>query len=122
MTYESDIDKILKAIGRPVKFHFPPPEGSREGILKDRSVIPSDPSTSGVLYWDVVDLIIFREEEEKEWIRIGYYRKPKDKLVFAGQTTITEPIRNWKRILTQAAKEKLWFRKLLLEVVMELDK
>ncbi len=88
-------------------------------MLKDRSVIQSDPN-SKVPYWDVVDLIEFPEEKESEWIRIGYYRKPKDKLIWASQTTITESISVWKRILTQAAKEKSWFRELLLGVVMEL--
>jgi len=118
MTDEPDISKMLKPIGKPVTFRYPNNEGDKKGILKDRSVIPSDPNND-VPYWDVVDLIEF-PEEELEWIRIGYYRKPKDRLVWAGQTTITEPISVWKRILTQTAREKSWFRRLLLDVVMEL--
>ena len=118
MTDESDLDKMLRPIGGPVTFQYP--EGVKKGILKDRSVIQSDP-TNEVPYWDVVDLIEFPEENEsKVWIRIGYYRKPKDKLIWASQTTITEPVTVWKRILTQAAKEKSWFRNLLLDVAMEL--
>jgi hypothetical protein len=124
MTDESDIDKILKAVGKPVKFKYPPPEGYKVGILKERSVIPSTNKENEVPYWSVVDLIEFpvKEEAVRKRIRIGYYRKPKDRLVWASQTTAASPIHIWKRILTQAAKEKSWFRDLLLEVVMELDK
>lgn len=116
--------KILEAIGRRVEFQYPPPKGSIVGILKDRSVIPSTNQENEVPYWSVVDLIEFPNEEEagKLRLRIGYYRKPKDRLVFASQTTIASPIHIWKRILTQAAKEKSWFRDLLREVIMELDK
>jgi len=73
-----------------------------------------------VPYWDVVDLIEFEGEAEREWIRIGYYRRPKDRLVWASHTTITEPIGVWKRVLVQAAREKPWFLKLLREVMEEL--
>ncbi len=120
MTNESDIyRKILKPVGNPVKFHYPNDEGDKKGILKDRSIVPGNPD-NGVPYWDVVDLIEFPEEKESEWIRIGYYRKPKDKLNWASQTTIAEPISVWKRVLTQVAREKPWFRQLLLDVMMEL--
>lgn len=73
-------------------------------------------------YWDVVDLIKFDDEEEP-WIRIGYYRMPPKtmRLNFAGQTTITEPVSVWKKLLVKAA-EKEWFRKLLDEVTEELKK
>ena len=60
-------------------------------------------------YGDVVDLIEFPDEPQPEWIRIGYYRKPKDRLVWASQTTITEPVETWKELLVHAAKEKMWF-------------
>lgn len=43
--------------------------------------ITSATETVGVPYWDVVDLIEFPAEPEPLWIRIGYYRKPKDHLV-----------------------------------------
>ncbi|MBA4390930.1 MAG: hypothetical protein C0399_08330, partial [Syntrophus sp. (in: bacteria)] len=75
-----------------------------------------------VPYWDVVDLIEFKDEQEPEWIRIGYYRKPKDKLNWGSQTTITEPVSEWKKILVNAAKEKKWFRDLLEDVTKELNK
>ncbi len=72
-----------------------------------------------IQYWDIVDLIEFKDEAEK-WIRIGYYRQSKGRLIFAGQTTITEPISMRKSILLNAAKEKEWFRDLLEEVVNDL--
>jgi hypothetical protein len=66
-------------------------------------------------------LIGFQDEAEPEWIRIGYYRLPKeDRLVWASQTTITEPVGVWKRILVHAASEKPWFLELLREVIAEL--
>ena len=108
---------ILSRIGKPVKFTYPEPEPSKCGRLKDRAVIHSSEST--VPYWDIIDLIEFPDEPEglRKWIRIGYYRKPKDRLIFAGQTTITEPIKTWRKLLIHAAKEKPWFRKLLEEAL-----
>jgi hypothetical protein len=122
MNDEVVISKILGRIGSKVAFTYPVPEGNKEGILKDRVVIPSVNEENEVPYWDVVDLIEFSHEKEKEWIRIGYYRKPKDKLIFASQTTITEPISIWKKIFMTAAQEKPWFRDLLFDVVNELKK
>jgi hypothetical protein len=111
---------MLAPIGEEVSFNFPGNEGSMKGTLKDRVVITTEPNIAGVLYWDVVDLISFSGETEP-WIRIGYYRKSKDRLVWAGQTTITETEVGWKRILLQAAREKEWFRRLLEEVCRKLN-
>ena len=112
----------MKPVGRGVSFQYPGNEGHKKGRLKDRVIIPSNPGSTGVPYWDVVDLIEFPEESEPEWIRIGYYRKPKDHLVWGSQTTITEPIAVWKRILVEAAKKKKWFRALLKDVMREIEK
>jgi len=113
-------EQILKPIGKEVKFTYPPAEGCKKGFLKDRAVI-SSPGSTGVPYWDVVDLIEFPGEPEPQWIRIGYYRMPKDRLVWGSQTTITEPIGTWKKLLVHAAREKGWFRKLLNEVMEEVE-
>jgi hypothetical protein len=43
-------------------------------------------------------------------------------LIWASQTTITEPVSIWKRILVKATQEKKWFRDLLEEVMKELKK
>jgi hypothetical protein len=115
------VEKILGRIGSFVKFKYPGNEGDKHGVLKDRAVIYSAASTE-VPYWDFVDLIEFAGEPEKEWIRIGYYRKPKERLVYGSQTTITEPITVWKDLLIHAAREKPWFKKLLDDVMVELKK
>jgi hypothetical protein len=113
--------KILSCVGKRVSFKFPGNEGDRHGILKARTVVDSINAPETVPYWDVVDLIEFKDEEEPNWLRIGYYRKPKDRLVWGSQTTITEPISVWKRILVSAAKEQPWFRDLLDCVMTELN-
>ncbi len=112
--------RILSAIGRRVKFQYPGTEGDKHGILKDRAVVDSTNAPRTVPYWDVVDLIEFNGEAEPDWIRIGYYRKPAEKLNWGSQTTITEPVSVWKRMLIEAGKKK-WFRDLLDEVMNELN-
>jgi len=93
------------------------------GVLKDRYVICTTPTRGGVKYWDVVDLIEFQDEREL-FIRVGYYRMRRDEPQprFAGQTTITETVSQWKRILIETAREKEWFRRLLEEVCRQLKK
>jgi hypothetical protein len=55
-------------------------------------------------------------------MRIGYYRKPKSgHLTWGSQTTITEPITVWKKLLVQTAREKPWFMGLLNDVMGELQ-
>lgn len=115
------ISKINSCIGKKVSFKFPGNEGDKHGILKDRAVIRSINAEGKVPYWDVVDLIEFKDEKDPEWIRVGYYRKPGDRLNWGSQTTITEPIYIWKRILVETAKTKPWFRELLNEVMAEID-
>ncbi len=115
-----EIMKILSCIGKKVSFRYPGNEGDKFGVLKDRAVVENTNNVSDVPYWDVVDLIEFKGEKEPQWIRIGYYRKPKQSLNWGSQTTITEPISIWKKILVNAAREKKWFRKLLEDVMDEL--
>jgi hypothetical protein len=116
---ENDVLKKIKScIGNKVSFKYPGDEGEKNGKLKDRVVIKSD-SEGEIPYWDVVDLIDF-EGQKEPWMRIGYYRKPKDKLNWGSQTTITEPISVWKKILVNSAKEMPWFRTLLNDVMKEI--
>ena len=112
-----EVGRILSCIGNKVTFKYP--EGDRTGILVDRMVIESANEDGAVPYWDVVDLMEFEKEKEK-WLRIGYYRKPKKSLVFGGQTSITETISIWKKILVITAREKKWFRDILVDVMKEL--
>jgi len=111
--------QILGKIGSRVTFLYPAAEGNAEGTLRDRYVLPVS-SRGNVPYWDVIDLIDFPNEPVRDWIRVGYYRKPGDRLVWGSQTTITEPVATWKRLLVGAAREKRWFRELVEEVVREL--
>ena len=117
---QNEVTKIKSRIGKKVSFKYPGNEGDKHGILKDRAVIESDNVIGKVPYWDVVDLIKFKDEKKPEWIRIGYYRKPSDRLNWGSQTTITEPISVWKNILINTAKEKKWFRDLLNDVIKEI--
>lgn len=116
-----ETEQILSRIGMKVAFKYPGLEGDKHGLLKDRNVIESTNEPDTVPYWDVVDLIEFKNEKEKEWIRIGYYRKPGSKLNWGSQTTITEPISIWKKILINTAKEKKWFRELLIDVIEHIE-
>ena len=116
-----EIRKILDCIGRRVNYQYPGDERSQHGILKDRCVFES-PYGGDVPYWDVIDLIEFEGEKEPQCIRIGYYRKPKQKLNWGSQTTITETVSGWKGLLVKAAREKKWFRDLLEDVTRELNK
>ena len=122
MEDDTVIQKILKKIGKNVSFTYPGNEKGKEGLLRDRVVMPSNLGPKGIPYWDVVDLIEFPEEAELEWIRIGYYRmKQGERLRWGSQTTITEPIGVWKKLFVQAASEKPWFKKLLDDVMKELQ-
>jgi hypothetical protein len=116
------ITKIMEAVGRPVRFRYPAGEKHKIGLLVERAVVRNNPRTRGVPYWNVVDLIEFPHEKVPRWLRIGYYRKPKNRLQWGSQTTTTEPIETWKRILIEAARQKPWFRDLLIGVVAELKK
>ena len=115
------VEKILSRIGKRVLYKYPGDEGERRGVLKDRAVVSAGRNPTGVHYWHIVDLIEFSGYREC-WIRIGYYRRPKERLVFAGQTTSTHRVSQWKHLLVKAAREKKWFRKLLEDVAEELKK
>lgn len=115
-----EIKKILSCVGKPVHFTFPPGEPAQRGVLKERTVFVS-PYGGTVPYWDVVDLIEFEGQNEPEFIRIGYYRKPGKRLNWGSQTTITETVSGWKGLLVKAAREQKWFRKLLDDVMKELQ-
>jgi hypothetical protein len=108
--------KLMEAVGKRVAFNYPGGKGNQRGVLKDRVVSWSGPSPSGADYWDVVDLIEFHGDRHRYWIRIGYYRHRhvEDKIGWASQTTITEPVHIMKRLLARAAKEKDWFRRVLV--------
>jgi hypothetical protein len=109
-------DRIKSAIGKPVRYKYPPGESPRFGVLEDRAVLRSNAAyLNEVPYWDVVDLIEFGREK---WLRVGYYRMPKQgKLHWASQTTLTDRIGTWEKLLVHAAREKPWFREMLERVM-----
>lgn len=103
-------------IGKPVNFKYPKGEGHKAGKLVDRVVI-FDRENDLVVYWNMIDLIRFKDEEE-DWLRITYYRykKKEGKWVFAGQTSISDPISDFIGLFVKAIKEKEWIRSLFREV------
>lgn len=121
LTEKEAREKMLRPIGKQVKFKYPGEEGRKEGILKDRAIVWSGHGQQGVKYWDVVDLIEFRGEKHRLWIRIGYYRQIKNRLVWASQFTITEPIAIWQRLILSAAREKPWFGTIIKNAASKLN-
>jgi hypothetical protein len=113
-------EKILSKVGDKVHFGYPGNEQDKDGRLKDRVIIDSINEAGKVSYYDVVDLIEFKGEPEPLWLRIGYYRTPNNNLIWGSQTTITEPLSVWKKIIVQAAKEKDWFKQLLIDALKEI--
>ena len=111
--------KIMSRVGKKVSFKYPGSEGDKNGVLKKRTVVDSINAQRDAHYWDVIDLIEF-EGETEPWLRIGYYRKTKMHLIWGSQTTITEPISIWKKVLVGAAREQIWFRDMLESVMKEL--
>jgi len=114
------VERIMSRVGKTVRFKYPV-NGKTitvKGVLKDRVVVEA-PSWSGIPYpyYDVVDLIEFEIEGRKfEALRFGYYRVKNGRLNWASQTTLTEPLEVWKKILITACRRP-WFRRLLEEVL-----
>jgi hypothetical protein len=111
---KTQIHELLRrAINKRVAFNYPGGKGNKRGTLKDRAIVSSGVGSSGAHYWDVVDLIEFPDEGHRRWIRLGYYRQVGDRILWASQTTITEPIHKMRRLLAEAAVQKRWFADLL---------
>ncbi len=112
------MEKILSRIGKKAIFVYPAGEKTLTGILKDRVVMLANADElDRVPYWDVVDLIQFNDQPEP-WLRFGYYRMPKNRLNWASQTTLTEPLSTWGKLLGKA-REKSWLRELLQGITRE---
>jgi hypothetical protein len=97
-----DETKVMAAVGGPVKFSYPVPAPTQRGRLTRRKIAWNDvePRIGGAFYCDVVDIIEFGGHDEPR-LRIGYYRlSPADeKLRWASQTTICEPLSIWRQML-----------------------
>jgi len=118
MGLSEEEEKILSRKGKKVYFKYPKPEPRFRGVLKDRCVMLA-PSWTGVPYWDVVDLIEFDEPKKFRALRFGYYRKSKGRLIWASQTTLTEPIITFKALFKKAVKEKEWFKRFVEDVLRD---
>jgi len=107
---------LYSKIGKPVKFKYPKKEGVKIGKLMDRVVV-FDSESDLVVYWNMIDLIKFDDEDE-DWLRITYYRykKKERRWVFAGQTSISDPISDFVELFVKAIKEKEWIRPLFREI------
>jgi len=119
---------LLSKIGEPVHFTYPEPPYHFKGTLKDRCVV-NDGGNASVTYWNMIDLIKF-ENQKEYWLRITYYRykkkaiPPKKRIgwVFAGQTSLSDPISHFEELFTTTVKEKAWIRPLFKKIVKECAK
>ena len=122
LTKEEQEEYLYNKIGDPVNFTYPKGEGDLSGKLLDRVVV-FDGEDDFVLYWNMIDLIEFSGEDE-DWLRLTYYRcKKKDRRwVFAGQTSISDPISCFEELFTKAIKSKVWMRHLFSNIYKQCKK
>lgn len=109
-------DYLLSKRGSPIRFTYPVGEEAKTGILQDRAVW-FDSEDEKVAYWNMVDLIAFDQEDEP-WLRITYYRykKQDNRWVFAGQTSISDPISSMVEFFSEVSRQRRWFRDFLEQV------
>jgi len=120
LSVEGQRQHLLEAPKDPkrnsVTFNYKSEKTKLKGKLKDRWVVldSDNPEKDDPIYWNLIDLIEF---ENKDWLRIGYYRYVKDTerlnftnknhhWVFAGQTALTDPIPKIITLFVETAKEK----------------
>ena len=103
-------------IGEEVNFTYPEPPYTLEGKLLDRYVVEGG-EDDWVTYWNMIDLIRF-ENEDENWLRITYYRykKKEKRWVFAGQTSMSNPISEFRELFVGAIKKKEWIRHFFTEI------
>jgi hypothetical protein len=113
---------LINKKGDPVVFTYPEPPYHLKGLLKDRHVTKGGEDDT-VAYWNVIDLIEFKGEDE-DWIRFTYYRykKKENKWVFAGQTSLSDPMSYFSELFENAVKEKKWIRPIFREVAEKCSK
>ena len=107
---------MLSKKGSSVVFSYPEPPYKLVGKLKDRIVVEAGEDKI-VAYWNLIDLIKF-ENEDEDWLRITYYRykKKEKRWVFAGQTSLSDPISEFEELFVRGIKEKHWIRSLIKNV------
>jgi hypothetical protein len=122
LTEKEQKEYLLSKIGTAVKFNYPEPNYPSEGILKERYVFKASEDDT-VVYWDLIDLIEFKNSEEN-WLRLTYYRYKKDESHwnFAGQTSLCEPISTFDKLFVNGIKERQWIRQFFRNIVKECAK
>ena len=122
LTREEQEAYLYSRRGEPVNFKYPEPPYFLRGKLLDRYVIAGG-EDEWVVYWNIIDLIQF-EGEDEDWLRITYYRykKKERKWVFAGQTSLSNPISGFIELFVKAVKEKEWIRPVFREVYKRCSK
>jgi hypothetical protein len=86
--------------------------------LEGRSGFKAPKEQGRATYWPVVDLLEY--QKQPELMRFGYYRGSSSQ--WGSQTTLAATLRVWKDLFVKAAREKKWFRKLLDDVMSELNR
>lgn len=119
LTDKEQKEYILSKIQKSVHFKYPEEPTNRKGVLLDRFVI-KDTEDNEVVYWNLIDLIKF-EHDEENWLRITYYRykKQQKRWVFAGQTSLSDPISKFEELFVNAIREKEWVRHLFKEILQK---
>jgi hypothetical protein len=125
LTEKEQKDYLLARVGDPVHFTYPEPPYDFEGALMDRFV-DKDGEDEYVTYWNIIDLIKFKGEDEN-WLRITYYRYKKKAIppkgrtgwVFAGQTSLTNPMSQFEELFTKATREKQWMKIFFREIIKQ---
>lgn len=116
LTEEEQREYLRSKINGTVNFTYPEPPYDFEGTLKDRFVDKSG-EDDYVTYWNIIDLIKFKDEEE-DWLRFTYYRYKKKAIppkkrtgwVSAGQTSLSNPMSQFEEFFVKAIKEKQWMK------------
>ena len=108
-TYPEKRNQSMKLDPKTGKFKL-------RGILEHRYAIEVEDFNS-VVYWYIIDSIRFEGETEL-WFRLTYYRylQNKSRWVFAGQTSLSGPIRNFVKLFASAVKESEHFRQFFKEI------
>jgi hypothetical protein len=122
LSESEQIEYLNSKIGKPVVFKYPEPPYNRRGELKDRFLV-KDTDDDVVTYWNLIDLIKF-EHDKENWLRITYYRykKQEKRWVFAGQTSLSDPISAFEKLFVEAIRKKEWIRPLFKEVFKQCSK
>lgn len=120
-----------------VTFTYPEEPYKRDGELLERIVV-KDTIGPVVNYWNILDIIRFHHDPDNIWLRITYYRYLKNEIIrtkkgkitnkrwiFAGQTSISDPISAFEELFVKAIREDKngkWIRPLFKNIIKHCTK